>query len=143
MDNRRQTFFTITCFSQMVLAAVVALPSCLRKVPKTTFTRDRTNSRPYSNSSGYSCSHETGQITGQKVFTRSRTNSCPKLFTKLVVVVILAAFFSMRRCRDIIAICETEICTSPTIEDSSRRITTAKKPFFHSFLIIIKKCFTY
>ncbi len=51
--------------------------------PKTTFTRDRTNPRPYSNSSGYSCSHETGQITGQKVFTRSRTNSCPKLFTKL------------------------------------------------------------
>ncbi len=33
MDNTRQTFFTITCFNQMVLAAVVALPSSLRKVP--------------------------------------------------------------------------------------------------------------
>ena len=31
--HKRQTFFTITYFNQMVFAAVVALPSCLLKVP--------------------------------------------------------------------------------------------------------------
>ena len=39
-------------------------------------------------------------FTGQNVFTRSWTNSCPKSFTKLCcrnVVVILTAFISMQR----------------------------------------------
>ncbi len=42
MDNRRQTFFTITCFNQMVLAAVVASPSSLRKVPNLSCVSPRT-----------------------------------------------------------------------------------------------------
>ena len=33
MDNKRQSFFTITFFNQMVLAAVVALPSSSLEVP--------------------------------------------------------------------------------------------------------------
>ncbi len=62
---------------------------------ETTFTRGRTNSRPYPNSSGYSCLHETVQITGQKVFTRSRTNSCPFVLVSRIHITLhcLRRFF--------------------------------------------------
>ena len=40
------------------------------------FTRDRT--KPCSNSSSYSYSHEAGRITNQKGLTQDRTNSYPK-----------------------------------------------------------------
>ena len=49
----------------MKLTSKLAAMAC--RQPETTFTWDRTNLWPYSNSSGYSCSHETGQFTGQKV----------------------------------------------------------------------------
>ena len=71
------------------------------------------------------------------MFTRSRTNSCPKLLTKLCCLNVVVIFAAFSRCRDIIAICKTEICASPGISKIvySDRITTAKKTFFHSFLI--------
>ena len=92
--------------------------------------RDRTQIRPVTavhtkpdKLQAKKCSHGAGRIRARNYL--------------LNFVVVMSLWYLRRfsRCRDIIAICKTEIWTSPTIEDSSDRITTAKKTFFHSFLI--------